>query len=455
MIVRESGGEYLIARRFFSFPAAILIGGFPHEKDLNMASNPVHTLVFFAASLLLLLLAGPAAANPAFARQYNMSCVACHAAFPRLNNFGEQFMANNIRLPNWREAIGVDTGDDQLMLPKFPPLAVRAQAFVTARQAEAVDATGDTLADPGTDFQAPYLVKLISGSPLSDHISYYFYAILAEKGANGETIVEDAWISHDDVFGSGVGMILGQFAVSDLMFPRETRLTVQDFLAYRMADVTYQRGVIFDTDADPVSLALGAVNGNGINANERVNSGGYQRPDHAFDNDSTKSIFGRVGSEWGPVKFGAFSLVGKQRNDAGTDDVHKRIFGVDISANHGDKLFWFFQYLQNHWYDFLADGEQSEWCAGFIGIDYVYSDRWTFSALMNYAEANDMANTGTVYEGIDTSQFTATASYYFMRNVKGVIELNADFQGIDSNRHDGIGHDTKEGYALLGFDVAF
>jgi hypothetical protein len=74
---------------------------------------------------------------------------------------------------------------------------------------------------------------------------------------------------------------------------------------------------------------------------------------------------------------------------------------------------------------------------------------------MNYAEANDMANTGTVYEGIDTSQFTATASYYFMRNVKGIIELNVDFQGIDSNRHDGIGHDTKEGYALLGFDVAF
>lgn len=421
-----------------------------------IASTP-RTFAHFAPAFLLLLLvcSGPASANPAFARQYGMSCVVCHAAFPRLNSFGEQFMANNLRLPNWREQIGMDTGDDQLMLPKFPPLALRAQAFVTARQAEAVDDTGDTLADPSTDFQAPYLVKLMSGTPMSDHISYYFYAILAEKGANGETIVEDAWIRHDDLFGSGVGMMLGQFAVSDLMFPRETRLTVQDFLAYRMADVTYQRGVIFDTDAGPVSLALGAVNGNGIEANERVNSGGYQRPDRAFDNDSTKSLFGRVGSKWGPVKFGAFSLVGKQRNFADTDDTNKRIFGVDISANHGDKLFWFFQYLQNHWHDFLADGEQSEWCAGFIGIDYVYSDRWTFSALMNYAEANDMAKTGTVYEGIDTSQFTATASYYFMRNVKGVIEINVDFQGIDSNRHDGIGHDTKEGYALLGFDVAF
>ena len=131
------------------------------------------------------------------------------------------------------------------------------------------------------------------------------------------------------------------------------------------------------------------------------------------------------------------------------------VFGVDISGNHGDKLFWFFQYLQNHWYDFLADGKQSEWCAGFIGIDYVFNDRWTFSTLMNYAEANDMAGTGTVYEGIDTSQFTVTASYYFMRNVKGLIEVNADFQGQDSNPHDGVGHDTRESYLLVGFDAAF
>lgn len=423
-----------------------------------MFANPTRIrLLLSGLSLTILLLtwAEPAAANPAFARQYGMSCVVCHAAFPRLNSFGEQFLANNIRLPNWREQIGVDTGDDRLMLPKFPQLAMRAQAYVTTREAEAVDGGGNTVADPSTDFQTPYLIKLMSGSPLSDHISYYFYAILAEKGANGETLVEDAWITHDDLFGSGVGMMLGQFQISDLMFPRETRLTAQDFLAYRMAGITYDRGVVFDTDAGPATLALGVVNGNGIEANAPVNSGGYARPDRAFDNNSSKSVFGRVGGEWGPVKAGVFGLSGKQRNLADTKDTQKRVFGVDISGNHGDKLFWFFQYLQNHWYDFLADGKQSEWCAGFIGIDYVFNDRWTFSTLMNYAEANDMAGTGTVYEGIDTSQFTVTASYYFMRNVKGLIEVNADFQGQDSNPHDGVGHDTRESYLLVGFDAAF
>jgi hypothetical protein len=73
------------------------------------------------------------------------------------------------------------------------------------------------------------LIRLLSGVPLSDHISYYFYAILADKGGNGEALVEDAWFRHDDLFGSGVAGQIGQFQISDLMFPRETRMTFQDF----------------------------------------------------------------------------------------------------------------------------------------------------------------------------------------------------------------------------------
>ena len=75
--------------------------------------------------------------------------------------------------------------------------------------------------------------------------------------------MEDAWFRHDDAFGTKIGTMLGQFQVSDLMFPRETRLTFQDFMAYRMAGITYDRGVI-STGFGPVSLAVGTVNGNGI-----------------------------------------------------------------------------------------------------------------------------------------------------------------------------------------------
>lgn len=415
-------------------------------------------------SLLLLLTLGIPGANaiPVFAREYKMSCATCHAAFPKLNEFGKSFQASNYRLPNWKDNTVV-TGDDMLALAKTPPVAFRAQAFAQARDAEAIDVTSGATTEVDSDFQAPYLIKLLSSAPLSDHISYYFYGIFAEKGGNGETIVEDAWFSHDALFGTDIGLQLGQFQVSDLMFPRETRLTFQDFMAYRMAGITYDRGVIFDTTAGPLDLAVGLVNGNGIKENVTINSPGYQRSDHMFDNDTSKSVFGRIGTDIGPVSAGLFGFSGKQKNatgDAGTDsgtrDTDKNILGLDFNGKIGSKTYWFAQLLWNEWDGFINAGQSYDWFGGFVGIDYIQSPRWAHSLLYNYADAGDLENTDTVYEGIAMETLTYTASYYFMRNVKGVIELNADLQDkVNQTGTYYTGHLSNENYLLVGFDAAF
>jgi hypothetical protein len=412
-------------------------------------------------------LAAPATqAMPAFARQYDMSCAACHDAFPRLNAFGEHFRDSNFRLPNWRTQNTVDTQDDMLVLPKFPPLAIRAQAYVQARQGENVDpVSGTSAADSEADFQAPYLIKLLSSAPLSDHITYYFYGIFAEKGGNGETLIEDAWFRHDDAFGSGVGTMLGQFQLSDLMFPREIRLTFQDFMAYRMAGITYDRGVILDRGFGPFDLALGAVNGNGITDNFTVNSPGYRRADAMFDNDTRKNVFGRVGVDVGTIMtVGVFGLAGEQKSitgllagtAAGTRDTDKRIVGLDLSGSIGAKTHWFVQGLWNEWDGFIDTnpGMNYKWFGGFAGVDYVHSPHWAYSLLVNYADAQDLDGSGTVYEGINMRTVTLAAPYYFMRNVKGVIEVTGDFLAADSDA-DFVGHESKEGYVLVGFDAAF
>jgi len=210
----------------------------------------------FAVVLPLLLtlfgVCNPADAMPAFAREYGVSCNVCHAAYPRLNEFGATFAGDmNYRLPNWRDKT-IKTGDDQLALQPSLPLAARVQAYVQGRDGESIDPiSGGVEADASVDFQAPYLVKLLSSAPLTDNISYYFYMIFTEKGANTEVIVEDAWFSYADLFNSGVDAMLGQFQVSDLMFPREIRMTFQDFMAYRFAGVTYDRGVLFGRGFGP------------------------------------------------------------------------------------------------------------------------------------------------------------------------------------------------------------
>ena len=321
----------------------------------------------------------PAWAMPEFARRYNMSCAACHAAYPRLNKFGEDFAANNMRLPHWKDST-VKTGDSRLALPAYPPLAVRAQAYVQAREGKSIDPITGATDSATTDFQSPYLVKLLSSAPLSDNITYYFYAIMAEKGANGETLVEDAWFRHADVLGTGIGMQLGQFQLSDLMFPREVRLNFQDFMPYRMAGITYDRGLLLDRDVGPLELALGVSNGNGIEENLNINSPGYRRPDKMFDNDSSKNLFGRIGTDIGPVSAGLFGLSGEQKSvaigNAGTEsggrDTDKRVVGLDLSGDVGGKTYWYAQYLWNLDGFLDADpGEEYRWDGGFAGVDYI------------------------------------------------------------------------------------
>ena len=414
---------------------------------------------------LQLLMPGLSHAMPAFARQYNVSCVACHDAFPRLNAFGEHFAASNFRMPQWRDTMA-DLGDTQLALPKSLPLAVRAQAFIQGREegADIDPFTGPTGNDSSFDFQAPYLIKLISSAPLSEHITFYFYGIFAEKGGNGETLIEDAWFSHDDVFGTGIGAMLGQFQVSDLMFPREIRLTFQDYYAYRAAGITYERGIVFDRSVGPLDLALGFVNGSGIEQNFPIDSPGIRRPDRLFDNDSEKTIFGRVGFDVGPVHAGLFGLTGEQRSasgilgeSAGTRTSDKQILGLDLSGSMTGNVHWYAQALWSSWDDFLeiAPGEDYDWFAGFAGIDYVRSDRWAFAALYNYADAGDFDGSNTIFEGLEMSSLTLNASYYFMRNVKGVLEVNVDFLSKDAGGPPFVGHQTKEHYVLIGIDAAY
>ncbi len=423
------------------------------------------TLLVVQVALLWVATLQAAWAMPEFSRRYSLSCAACHVAFPRLNKFGQQFAASNFRLPNWKESTA-KTGDDRLALPAYPPFAVRGQAYVQAREGKSIDPVTGATDSATTDFQSPYLVKVLSSAPLSDYITYYFYAILAEKGTNGEVLVEDAWFRHSNIFGTDIGMMLGQFQLSDLMFPRETRMPFQDFMVYRMAGITYDRGVLFDRDIGPVELGIGLSNGNGITDNLNINSPGYRRPDKMFDNDNSKTVFGRIGTDIGPVSAGLFGMTGKQRSiepgnaglNSGARNTDKRAVGLDVSGDFGGNTYWYAQYLWNSWDGFLdVDAARDyRWQGGFAGVDYIPNERWAFSLLYNYADAGDLANTDTIYEGIDINSLSLTASYYFMRNVKGIAEINVDF--LDKANKTGAywtGHLTKENYILFGFDAAF
>ncbi len=192
---------------------------------------------------LMILTAGicnDAGAIPAFARKYRVSCQVCHApSIPKLKAYGDQVAGDGFRLKEY-QAPGyfVNTGDDLLSLIREFPLAVRIDGFMTWNMGNREQA----------DFAAPYVIKLLSGGELSDHLSYYFYFLMDEAGEIAG--VEDAYLMYNNLFNTDLDIYAGQFQVSDPLFKRELRLTLEDYHIYTTSiglsdfNLEYDRGVM-------------------------------------------------------------------------------------------------------------------------------------------------------------------------------------------------------------------
>ena len=227
------------------------------------------------------LISEKAHAIPAFARKYSLSCTTCHApSAPALKPYGDEFAGNGFRLPEEQSPrYFMKTGDDKLSLLRELPIAVRLDGF----------ASYNLDGYERVDFASPYIVKLLSGGELSDRVSYYFYFYFSERGEVAG--VEDAFLMYNDLFGIDLDIYLGQFQVSDPLFKRELRLSLEDYMLYTSKigtsgiDLTYDKGMMVTLGLPSgTGVTLEVVNGNGIGeAHRRV-----------FDNDKYKNVFGKV-----------------------------------------------------------------------------------------------------------------------------------------------------------------
>ena len=291
------------------------------------------TLFFTLCTLMLLsVLAVEASAIPAFARKYDMSCNTCHRPAPRLKAYGEEFAGNGFVLAD-KEAPRAyrDTGDDELMLLREIPLALRLEGYGSWKSGDAGKA----------DMQWPYLVKLLSGGQIAKDVSYYFYFFFGERGEVAG--LEDAFVMFNKVFNSELDIYLGQFQVSDPLFKRELRMTLEDYQVYRVkpglssANLTYDRGVMltygFATGTD---ITVELLNGSGIGAADASRS---------FDSDKYKNTMFRLSQELGEhFRVGGFAYFGREQGEnldlapswrgVATNDMW--IAGPDVSVEFGN-----------------------------------------------------------------------------------------------------------------------
>lgn len=116
---------------------------------------PITCFLFLWVALVGALLAVPAQAVPAFARQTGENCVACHTAFPELTPFGREFKLN-----------GYTWGERQAL-----PLALMMQGSLT-QMAQSKDAGGRTLVPHLGDLQFDRLTAFAAGK-ITDNVGGY------------------------------------------------------------------------------------------------------------------------------------------------------------------------------------------------------------------------------------------------------------------------------------------
>jgi len=367
----------------------------------------------FALALVAaaLLAPQPASAIPAFARKYGFSCITCHASFPKLKPFGEQFGARGYRMEDQAQEPAratLDVGDDLLQLPREFPLAMRFDGFA------AWNSTGGV----NTDFQAPWAVKLISGGPVADIVSYYVYFIIEQ----GEIVgIEDAFLQFNRIFGLPVDVIVGQFQVSDPLFKRELRLERLDYeiLSVRVGaspvNLTYDRGLVLTTGTRGFDVVVQVVNGAGI---------GTGTPGYGFDADPYKNVALRLAAEVGPVRLGAFGYYGKERQAGILNEMF--YLGPDLVADLGELLQVNALYLERrdtNPFFVAAPGPRTATRGGFAELlcwPGGRNGRWALSLLYNRVASDDPA--------ARRSSGALGASWLLRRNVRLVAEVADDLE---------------------------
>ncbi len=362
-------------------------------------------LMLLSASLLV----DEASAIPAFARKYRFSCSTCHVAVPKLKDYGEEFAANGFMLPKDQEPTRayVRTGDDELLLQRQLPIAIRFDIWAQLADRETAK----------SDFQFPYGIKLLSGGPISRHVSYYFYFYIDERGEVSG--IEDAYVHFNNIGGSNFDIMAGQFQVSDPLFKRELRLTLEDYRIYTVrgrwaaANLAYDRGLLLNYGFDfGLDLFAEVINGNGIGESEN----------RLFDNDSYKNVAFRVSQSLGVLRVGGFAYQGKEKIENGTTTI--RMLGPDFTLSL-PKLEINGQYLYRKNAVSFIDGaaDTNVLKGGFIEAIFMPNgdrSRWFLAGLYNWIDSD--------YDPLNYQTMTLSLSHLAARNMRLVMEFTQDLK---------------------------
>jgi len=396
-----------------------------------LSFTTVGTFTSLAVSLTALSLLAPEEADaiPAFARRHKISCTTCHAPFPKLKAYGDEYAGNGFVIPeDEKERDYVSAGDNLLWLNRDFPVAVRFDAYGVYEDDHEVD----------NDLRTPWGVKILSGGTVYKNIGYYFYFYFSERGEVAG--IEDAYVHFNDVFGSTLDIMVGQFQTSDPLMKRELRLTYEDYEIYKtevglaQANLAYDRGVMlpFSIERSKTDVVMMVVNGNGLAEAGR---------DGRFDKDKYKNFGFRVNQAVEErLSLGGFAYYGKEQRGRVWEEI--LYLGPDANLVLGPvELTGQYLYRRDTNPYFFPFGPYSDREVETNGIiaEIVYSpqldrSRHYFTLLYNMVDSD--------IDNLDYQTATISGTYLLARNLRLVGEYTRDIEA-ENNR------------VVVGFTTAF
>ena len=377
-------------------------------------------LMFFVVMGLLLsaVLPEEAAGIPAFARRHKISCSTCHAPVPKLKPYGDEFAGNGFIIPEEeKERDYVTAGDDLLWLNRDFPIAGRFDAYAVYEEDRSAE----------NDLETPWGLKLLSGGTLYRGIGYYFYFYLSERGEVAG--IEDAYVHFNDIGGSELDIMVGQFQTSDPLMKRELRLTFEDYQIYKESigesetNLAYDRGIMVTYGVAPTSTDLVAfvVNGNG---KEEASA------DRKYDKDDYKNVGFRLSQGIGEyASVGGYVYYGKEEAGGGDDGLSGEneitYWGPDLNVAIGPVEVTG-QYLLRKDTNPLFQGDPGEEVetegivAELVLAPQLDRSRFYFVALYNRVDSD--------LDDYDYETATASASFVLARNLRLVGEYTRDLE---------------------------
>lgn len=374
--------------------------------------------------IAVVFIAEKSSAIPAFARQYRLSCKTCHTpSMPRLKPYGDTFAGNGFKLSDEdAPRYFVPVGDDKLSLIRDIPLAIRMDGFITYNYNNS----------ERSDFQSPYLIKLLSGGQLSEHLAYYFYFFMDERGAVAG--VEDAFLMFNDLFNIDLDIYLGQFQVSDPLFKRELRLTLEDYHLYTAQigisdiDLKYDKGVMITLGLNTgTSFVLEVVNGNGI----------VESRNQLFDKDKYKSYVGRISQDIGEfLRIGAYGYTGREKQQNNFNSIITNevlVWGPDLTLSVTKMFELNAQYLrrtdskvfsQENSLSPFGDIETNAIMAELLFMPKGDDSEWYLIGMFNDVQSN--------YNQAEYRSYTFHAGYLLKRNLR----LSSEYSLVDDYNWD-------------------